>query len=119
MAVMISSSFALSNTSNSNFDQNPKAKKPDPKEMVNKTMDALGKKLPMSPAKTKKIKAILLDFHKQIPETMKKGEGKMAALEDKTNGKVKALLTNKEYQIYLETMKTLKPNGPPRGLKMK
>lgn len=119
LAGILSSSFAMANSSNLEYEQNPKAKKPDPKEIVDKTMEELGKKLPMSSAKSKKIKSILLDFHKQIPETMKKGEKEMGDLEKKTNGKIKALLTDKEYQIFLETMKTLKPSGPPRGLKMK
>ena len=118
IAGILSSSFALATPATS-FEQNPEAKKPKAEEMVDKTMEESGKKLPLSAAKNKQLKSILLDFHTQIPETMKKGEKAMDALEEKTNKKVKALLSDKEYSIYQETMKTLKPSGPPRGLKMK
>mgnify|MGYP003624974892 FL=1 len=114
-----SSSFGMGAYPELSFDQNPQREKPNIEEMVEKTIDDLDKKLNLSEEKSSKIKKILLDFHKAVPETMEKGEKEMKALESKTNEKVKAILTDKEYTIYLETMKKSKPNGPPRGRRMK
>ena len=117
LAGILSSTIAMASMPNSGFEQNPEAQKPDPEEMVDKAMEELEKKLSLSTEKSEQIRTILLDFHKQIPETRKNGEKEMKTLEDKTNEKVKALLSDEEYDTFLETMKSLKPTRPARGMK--
>lgn len=94
----------------------------DPDNMASKTISKLEEKVSLSPAVRDSVRAVLVNFFTSMEKSRKSNARvDIQELEAQRDEKVKNLLTDEQYQTYLNLMEEHKPKrkGGPDDDKMK